>query len=69
MRILDADGVAEALRRHLETEGMTQRDFSQKHGISESYVSRVINGIDPPGPAIAAALGLEPKTVYMGSAT
>lgn len=44
---------AEFLRGEIEYRGWTQREFAKRLGRSEPFVSRVLNGIYPVGPAFA----------------
>lgn len=44
--------------------GHSQAQWAKKHGVSQTYVSDVINGRREPGKAILEALGLERVVTY-----
>lgn len=50
--------IRDMLRRACETAG-SNKAWAGKHGVSEAYVSDVLNGHRSPGPAICTALGIE----------
>jgi transcriptional regulator with XRE-family HTH domain len=54
--------IRRALRKALEHK--TQQSYARELGISISYLSQVLRGRRPPGPAILNALGLERGRTY-----
>lgn len=61
--LLDLDGVLALLRWKCQEAG-SQKAFADKHGLSKQYLSDVVRGDRPPGPAILRALGLDVVTRY-----
>jgi transcriptional regulator with XRE-family HTH domain len=49
------------LRNHLELSGQTQADFAARLGLSQSYVSRIVNGECVPGLRLALRIAAEAK--------
>lgn len=58
----DLATVYAALRRAIGTD--KQSEWAREHGISPAYLSFVLNGVRPPGPAILAAIGMRRRVVY-----
>lgn len=44
-----------------------QEAFSEKTGISQSYISQILNGRQEPGPSVLAALEFEKVVLYRRS--
>lgn len=57
-RWLDIDGVVKRLQKSINAAG-GQRAWGRKHGISPSYINKVLYGHKVPGDKITKALGLE----------
>jgi transcriptional regulator with XRE-family HTH domain len=51
----------ENLRQHLERTGQSQADFASRLGLSQSYVSRIVNGECVPGLRLALRIAAEAK--------
>jgi DNA-binding XRE family transcriptional regulator len=49
------------LRDHLELSGQTQAAFATRLGLSQSYVSRIVNGECVPGLRLALRIAAEAK--------
>ncbi len=62
--MLDLVGVCSMLRTGCEAAG-GQQAWAERHGISASYVSDVLNGRRDPGESILRALGLAKVTRYV----
>jgi transcriptional regulator with XRE-family HTH domain len=49
------------LKDHLKRSGQTQTDFASRLGLSQSYVSRLVNGECVPGLRLALRIAAEAK--------
>lgn len=63
MKQLDTEGMLEYLRKHIAAMG-SQKTFSDRHQISEQYVSDVMNGRRDIGEKILDALHFERVVTY-----
>lgn len=61
---MDIDDVIALLRQRIQEEGASVTRFAMNHGLSQSYLSNVLNGNNKPGPAILVALDLKPVLSY-----
>lgn len=60
---LDIDGVMRRLQKSVNAAG-GQREWGRKHGISPSYINKVLKGHKIPRDKITRALGLEAALLW-----
>lgn len=60
---LNDEGARALLRSHIEVAGSMQA-FCDKHDLSYTYISKVVNGREAPSSDLLKAIGLERVTIY-----